>query len=413
MSVDVAIVGAGAAGVGAARRLAAAGLSVTVIEASDRVGGRAHTRDLDGLALDMGCGWLHSAERNPWVGIAEAAGLTVDRTEAAWGRQWHDLGFPAADHREAECARAAFERRLAETPPPSDRAADALEPGGRWTAWLQALSGFLNGAELERVSVADYLAYDTAASEHNWRVREGYGRLVAASLPPVALRLSTPVTAIRLDGGGVALDGHAGTFRAQAVIVTVSTAVLARGGLRLPREAEDHAHAAVRLPLGLDDKLFFAIDDPGLLEAETALIGDPHDPETASFYIRPLGAPVVESFLGGPGARARGADGVAAAFDAALAQLCALLGSDARRKLRPLAASAWSRERWVGGAYSHALPGEAGRRAELARPVAERLFFAGEATHPTDFSTAHGALASGERAADEVLAALRPSLPAA
>ena len=90
---DVVIVGAGAAGIAAARRLAASGLSAMALEATARVGGRAWTCDVAGFHLDLGCGWLHSADRNPWTRIAEAAGFTIDRRTPAWGRQYRDLGF--------------------------------------------------------------------------------------------------------------------------------------------------------------------------------------------------------------------------------------------------------------------------------------------------------------------------------
>ncbi len=406
MTIDVAIVGAGAAGVGAARRLAAAGLSVLVIEASDRVGGRAWTHDIDGMPLDLGCGWLHSGDRNPWTRIAEGTGFAVDRRDPVWGKQWRDIGFPPADRAAAQDAFERWEARLADDPPAGDVAALALEPGERWNAWLDAVSGFRNGAPLARLSAADYLAYEGAASDANWRVVEGYGRLVAASLPPVALRLGTPVRGIAI-GRTVELDTHAGTIAARAAIVTVSTTVLAGDAIALPSSCDQTRHAAACLPLGLADKIFLAIEDPAMFEAETGLVGDPHDASTASFYIRPLGRPVIEAFVGGAGAHALERDGAAAAFASAVGQLAALLGSRARAAVRPLVATSWGRMDAIGGSYSHALPGHAGRRATLAAPVGERLFFAGEATHPTDFSTAHGAFESGERAAAEVLASLR------
>ena len=173
--VDVVIIGAGAAGIAAARRLAASHLSAIVLEATARVGGRAWTCEVAGMRLDLGCGWLHSADRNPWTRIAEAAGFVVDRRAPAWGRQYQDIGFSQTDQAAARRAYAAWEQRMESTPPASDCAADALEPEGEWNAYLQAISGFMNGAGLEHISVADYTAYDAASTGCNWRTPAGYG----------------------------------------------------------------------------------------------------------------------------------------------------------------------------------------------------------------------------------------------
>ena len=137
---DVVVVGAGAAGVGAMRRLAASPLSSMLIEAMGRVGGRAWTSDVAGMRLDLGCGWLHSADRNPWTRIAEAIGYAVDCRTPAWGKQYRDLGFSQAEQAAANQAFAAWEQRIATAPPASDCAADALEPDGEWNAYLQAMS---------------------------------------------------------------------------------------------------------------------------------------------------------------------------------------------------------------------------------------------------------------------------------
>jgi monoamine oxidase len=96
-------------------------------------------------------------------------------------------------------------------------------------------------------------------------------------------------------------------------------------------------------------------------------------------------------------------DGAIAAHS--IDEIVSFLGNDFRRKLKPLKESHWARDPFARGSYSHALPGHSGKRAVLAAPVDERLFFAGEATSPNFFSTAHGAHDSGERAAKEVLAA--------
>jgi monoamine oxidase len=406
MEYDVAIVGAGAAGIAAARVLAGQGRDVIVLEASGRVGGRGCTIGIGGMPLDLGCGWLHSADRNPLVSVGETAGFTIVRGASVWAEQWRGLGFSADEKAAAGAAWDALEHRLHHAPPVSDRASDALTPGGGWNSFCQALSGYMNGADLDRLSIADFLAYDDAATENNWRVKEGYGALLAASLPQIDLRLATPVRRIALDGIGVRLDTGRGTLTARAAIVTASTNLLASGEIAFDADATDHLHAAANLPLGLADKLFLEVLEPDAFEAETHLLGNPRDANTGSYYIRPFGMPVIEGFFGGPGADLLERGGVAEAARFAVDELAALVGSDVRAKLRPLGGSQWCRTDWINGSYSHALPGHAGARAVLARPIDDRLFFAGEATHATDFSTAHGAWQSGIRAAEEVTARL-------
>ncbi len=404
---DIAIIGAGAAGIGAARRLAKTGLSVLVLEALPRLGGRAWTREAAGNPLDMGCEWLHSGDRNPWTVIAEQSGFIVERREPGWGVQYHDLGFTAAQQQAAWAEFAAWSERLAASPPASDCAADALAPDAEWTPYLQALSGYISGDELQRISARDYAAYDAASTDCNWRLPRGYGTLIAASFPPGAeLRLGTPVEAITLGGRRVALRSPAGEVTAGVVILTVSTNVLAGSAMRLPSALDPWREAARRLPLGDNEKLFLEITGPSPFAPESHVIGDPHDPLTGSYNIRPFGRNVIGCFLGGAGARRAAGEGQSAAFDRAIGQLAALFGNGVRNCLRPLLASDWAGSPSIGGAYSHALPGHAGMREVLARPYEDRLFFAGEATHVTDFSTAHGAYESGWRAAEAAISAL-------
>jgi monoamine oxidase len=99
--------------------------------------------------------------------------------------------------------------------------------------------------------------------------------------------------------------------------------------------------------------------------------------------------------------------GEAATFAFAADELANILGNEVRHRIRPLAATAWQHDPWSRGSYSYALPGHADDRAILAAPVDDRVFFAGEATSPNDFSTAHGAYTSGLAAAEATLASLQ------
>jgi len=404
---DVVVICAGAAGTGAARGLVEAGLKVLVLEALPRIGGRAFTQKAAGSVVDLGCGWLHSADRNPWVGLAGEIGFDVDRGPSAWGDQFRDLGFTQSEREDAYLAFERWTKRVATNPPHSDVAADAIDPADGWTSYLQALSGYISGDELERISCKDYAAYDEASTDLNWRVPAGYGTLVSAAMPAQAIvSLSTPIEAIALEGRRIEVKTASGAVRAKAVIVTTSTNVLAGDSIRWPSALDTWRQAAQRLPLGWNEKLFFEITGSAPFEDETHLIGDPRDASTGSYYIRPFGQPVIECYLGGAGARLVADEGSEAVFARATDQLVRLFGGDIRRNLRPLIASDWARTASIGGAYSHALPGQADARIALAKPFDERVFFAGEATDTTDFSTAHGALQSGQRAAREVIAAL-------
>lgn len=402
---DVIVVGAGAAGIAAGRHLRAAGRSVLLVEALPRLGGRAHTVLAGGFPLDLGCGWLHSAERNPLAVLAASEGARLDRGEAAWGRQLRGLGAPEEIRGKAWDAYEAFGRRLRRDPPASDRAGDAMATDDPWRPFVDSLSGFMNGVEIDGLSVADFLGYDDAASASNWRLPGGYGAFVATLGAGLPVALGTRVTAIS-ERRAVRVETEGGTLEARAVIVTVPTNVLARGTIRFDAPADGHLHAAARLPLGLADKVFLSVADPDALPPESHLLGRFDTARTGSYYLRPFGRPVVECFLGGIGARELEAAGEAETIAFVREELGALLGTGFARGLAPLAVTAWAREPTILGSYSHALPGSAEARAMLATPVSPRLAFAGEACSPHDFSTAHGAWESGLAAAKSIEEAL-------
>jgi monoamine oxidase len=396
---DVLVIGAGAAGIAAARTHHDAGRDVLVIEARDHIGGRAVTWSHGDMRFDLGCGWLHSARRNPWTAIAKARGFTIATDTARWDAQWHDLGFPPAERRAFADAYDAFEARARAGADGPDRPlSDFVDPTDRWAERLEAISGYVNGAALADTSLHDWLAYDDAAGEEDWSVREGYGSLVADHARD--LTIHTGIVATRVDhrGARIRVVTSAGTIETGAVIVAVPTTVLAEERLTLDPPLPDKHVAAVALPLGLADKVFLAVDAP-VWEAEAHLVGNPADRRTGSYRLSPYGWPAIEGFFGGDGAKAVERDGAAFAIE----ELVALLGSDWRARLRPLRVTRWSQEPWIGGSYSHARVEHADARTTLVEPIDGRLFFAGEACSRTDFSTAHGAYETGVAAARAIL----------
>jgi monoamine oxidase len=404
--VDVAIVGAGAAGLAAAVRLAAAPLTCLVLEARSRVGGRARTITAGGYPWDLGCGWLHSADRNPFSRIADALGLPLDKRPPHWTRQMAGLGMNRADQADYARALEALEARI-EAAAAAGRdvaAAGLMDPDGRWNPLLDAFSSYYNGAEFDRISTLDYAAFDDTGV--NWRAPNGYGALIAAWAQAAPVRLQTPVSRIDLTGPDVRLETAAGTLQARAVIVAVPTPHLADGSLAFSPDMPEVRETAAALPLGLADKVLLQLGEPEAFAAETHLFGDPHRTATGSYHIRPFGRPLVEVYLGGRCAEALEAEGEDAAAAFAVDELAGLLGSGVRARLTPLAASRWRADPFARGSYSHALPGRAAARAALAGPIQNRLFFAGEAVSAHGFSTAHGAAETGFAAADDALAAL-------
>ena len=413
MSIDVAVIGAGAAGVAAAERLKRLrpALSIQILEAGERIGGRAWTIPAPGLpsaAIDLGCGWLHGARTNAWTAIAEQLGQEVDRTPAPWDRESRDWGLGEADARAASAAVAAFFARIEARPPgTADTSLAAyLEPDGRWNGFLEAIGTYLAGAPLPEVSAEDFDRYDPGPSP-DWRLPGGYGTLVRTFAKDLPVRLGVAATLIRHDApSGVRIETNAGEVEAKAVIVTVSTNVLAAEKLRFDPPLPDKAEAAAALPLGLANKLFIAIEAGTAIEAEKQVFGKPGARDTASYLLRPFGQDLIEAYFGGTLALDIEKAGPAGALAFAADELAGHFGSAIRSRLSFAAMSGWAAQPHVGGSYSYAVPGKADCRGDLAEPVEGRIFFAGEACSRGRFSTAHGAYESGVAAADALLASL-------
>ncbi|MBN8631697.1 MAG: FAD-dependent oxidoreductase [Rhodobacterales bacterium] len=406
--VDVVVVGAGCAGLAAAKRLRAAGASFRVVEAMDRIGGRAWTTTTDfGLPFDIGCAWIHAADRNPFLPEAQAAGWTLQHHEMGLDHLW--FGKRRASEAEMEAERRA-EATLADCierhKGSSDRLSTLVEAchGLRVSATFAGPMDF--GADDDEISVTDFRA--AADLDPNYFTREGFGALVHRWGADVPLTLNCPVRRIRWDGPGVEVETDRGTIRAQAAIVTVSTGVLAFEDIAFtPDLPESHQEAIFDLPMGLLTKIPVRVQGTrlGLKPFDDVLI-ERYARHDLYFLAFPFDIDLMIGFVGGDFAWEMEAAGPAAAVDFVTDRLADIFGSGMRKSVSHGTMTNWSAERHVRGGYSAARPGKAHAREVLSEPVGERIWFAGEALAGGLKQTAGGARLSGEAVAGAVISRL-------
>lgn len=408
-NVEVAIVGAGAAGLGAAKVLAERNVNFVVLEAAHRIGGRAYTEVVGaGQPFDLGCHWLHSASINPFTKIADALGFTYKKTpflrRIRLGDRW------ANDAEKAE--RDAFFARNLEL---IDSAAEAgrdvpvtevTDRESRWTAEFDYMVSLLYSTNSDRVSTLDHSAYNDTGE--NWPIREGYGRLIECFAADLPVTLNCEVSRIDWGDAEIRLTTAQGDVKAARVIVTVSTGILGGGYLAFdPPLPEWKRQAIADLPVGNHNRICLILDgrqdNEDLPEGGVLLDGES---EPMALRLRPFGYDYVVGLTGGRFADWLERAGPEASADLATENLKKLVGNGIARHIVGHNVTAWRGDPWVRGAYSAARPGAAHRRRELARPLDDRLFFAGEATSSEFFSTAHGAYLSGRAAAEAAAASL-------
>jgi monoamine oxidase len=435
---DVVIVGAGSAGLGAAGTLRAAGKTIMVLEAADHIGGRTYCDNTSFPApFDFGGQWFHMSTRpalrgglgtnNPLYDIAKARGLAVPS----------DLN----------------QRVLMPTSPPQNVltsalpvtlglvAAAALWAGGKAAVFrgdptrdislAEAAAGLTDharfnqcwgalvtehGAELDRISCLDVFNLAMTAtlpvitpSWDNHLIPSGMGNFIATFAEGVPITLKTPVRSIAWGGkDGVALDTPAGTVRARAVIVTVSIGVLGSGAPAFDPVLPDAHHGAIAgLEMGHTAKigLLFDRDVFGGLEPNTIVLADNDRRSQPLVQAKAWGHNMAIVIIGGDVVADIERKG--GLIDYAKEQIADMFGNEARSVITKAVTSAWNTNPWTRGGYSSALPGKVPGRALLAdQPLADQVFFAGEATSTLQHSSIHGAYLSGQDAAERVLKAL-------
>jgi monoamine oxidase len=404
---DIVVIGAGAAGIAAARRILAANRKVLVLEATGQIGGRCLTDSTTfDVPFDRGARWIHNPDTNPMIKLARGAALDVVPAP---------LGQKIRIRRRN--ARAGEVEELLATLVRANRAIDDASRGkgdvscasvlpkdlGDWAATVEFLLGAnATGKDLKELSAVDKIrAQDRSAA---LACRQGLGTLIAKLGDGVPVSLATPATRIAWSGRDVMVETQAGKIAARAAIVTVSSDVLISGALKftpdLPRRTLD---AASKVSLGSYDHIVLQLQgNPLGLSRDDVMIEQAKDLKTAFMIANMGGSSLCGIDVAGSFGRDLSAQGEAAMVAFAVEWLTKLFGSDVAKTVKKSSATRWNAAPFARGAMSAASPGGQPSRKTLMEPVGS-LFLAGEAAHETLWGTVDGAWESGERAAEAAL----------
>ena len=405
---DVLIVGAGAAGIAAARRVAAAGRRFVVLEASERWGGRCFT-DMRTFRIpyERGARWIYMPDLNPLAKLALKAGLDIYPMPAG---QRLRIGLRDAREGETEdffanlvrCNRGISDAARGKV---DVSCAQALPNDlGDWRPTMEfVLGNFGCGKALSDISAMDLAK--SAEREVAAFCRQGLGTLVGKLAFGSPIQFSSPVTRIAWGDRLVEAETRGTLLTARAAIVTASTAVLASGKIKFqPGLPARHAEAIGKLGLGSYEHVAIEFaGNPLGLRSDDLIFEKAADPRTAALLGNVSGSRLCVVEIAGRLAADLAGDGEAAMTTFAIDWLAGLFGSGLKRAVERTHATRWTKEPWVLGAFSAAAPGGQWARKALSEPLDERLWFAGEAVHETLWGTIAGAWEAGERAADAAI----------
>lgn len=418
--LTVLVVGAGVAGLAAARSLYDAGAQVIVLEARDRIGGRTTSVERSGAVLDLGASWIHGVEGNPLTDLVRGAGLGLIATDVD-----SSIGFDAAtaDGLVDDVALARAAERL-DTAVAVGQDADVDEPLRR------AVDAAVLGASADEARLIRYLAASAIENEYAGSIDElstwwfdeagafgggdamiggGYAQVPEVLAAGLEVRLGVPVTAVSWAAGGVTVQTAVETLEADAVIVTVPLGVLQAGGIALdPALPAPQQRAVDGLGTGVLNKVFLQFDEvfwDDTVDWVGIVPPDGLDPWVDWVTVgRADDLPLLLGFAAGDLGRRVDTLSDEQVVASALATLRSAY-PDAPEPLDALV-TRWGADEFARGSYSFAAVGsDPSMRDDLAAPIGERVYLAGEATSREHPSTVHGALLSGYRAAEQVIAA--------
>src|ERR1700676_2546727 len=405
---DIVVIGAGAAGIAAARRIKAANRRVIVVEATGQIGGRCLTDSATfDVPFDRGARWMHNPDTNPMIRLGRGAGLDI--SAAPMGQKIR-IGRRNARAGETEEFLAALVR--------ANRALDDASRGKADVACASALpkdlgdwagtTEFVLGANATGKDLKDVSVIDRARAPDRGNApiacRQGLGTLIAKLGEQVPLALSTPVSRIAWSGRDVSVETPAGKIAARAAIITVSSNVLAAGTIKFaPELPKRQLDAAAKLGLGSYDRIALQLPgNPLGLSRDDVIVEQSNATRTALLVANVAGSSLCVIDVAGSFGRDLSSQGGPAMVVFALEWLTKLFGREAAAAVAKSRATRWNAAPFALGAMSVAAPGAQPSRKILTEPIG-CMFLAGEASHETLWGTVDGAWESGERAADAAL----------
>lgn len=411
---DVIIIGAGAAGLAAAKDLTQRGLTYTVVEGSHRIGGRAYSEEIaPGVWFDLGCAWMVGGAVNPFVPIADALGIALGKDKNVLfeleNHRFHRNGACLTDDQRAACLQyydESYEAISASAEQGQDVAiSDVIDIGHIFAPPL--LGGIATGwgVDVDLVSAADSAS---SVGELGYPVLHGYGNLVAAWGADVPVSLNTRVEKIDWSGRGVTVETPKGTIKGRCALSTVSTGILASGEITFAPGLPDWKTEAIHnLPMGTENKMGVHFDTDVFGPDGRGHYTTWHDDGTVGkVHACVMGNNIASVFTGGRHGVWLEKQGQQACHDFAVDRVADIFGNDIRRHVTRSIVTAWETDPWTRGSWACARPGHGHQRTNLERPVDDRLFFAGEATVYGGQGTCDGAYQSGIQAAKEIAATL-------